>query len=132
MMDYIPTPEPVHEERSTLPEGRALTLDQAQALRWAYPSAALMQVGDVMYLTAWNLPTPQPTDAELEAALPAALAHAKAQRELSEVQAMLDERYRMYTRALATGNGGAASEIQAEITDILAYLKELRDASRSA
>ena len=83
-------------------------------------------------IAVWNLPAPQPTPAELDAALPAALAHAEAQQEMAQVQAMLDERYRMYTRALATGNSGAASEIQAEITDILAYLKELRDASRSA
>ena len=107
-------------------------------LRHLYPHArlpediALSDDGSGPRITAWNLPTPQPTPAELDAALPVALAHAEAQQEMVQVQGMLDERYRMYTRALATGNSGAASEIQAEITDILAYLKELRDASRSA
>lgn len=113
--------------------------DMALAIEAMYPAydtsrlvVVAQQPDESGVITAWNLPTPQPTPAELDAALPAAQARVEAQQEMIQVQAMLDERYRMYTRALATGNGGAASEIQAEITDILAYLKELRDASRSA
>lgn len=104
-------------------------------LRQLYPDANHVYdvrvdvINGTPILATWSLPTPQPTPAELEAALPAALARAEALRELSEAQALLDERYRMYTRALATGNADAASEIQSEIADILAYLKELRDAS---
>lgn len=110
----------------------------ALTLRHLYPDAdplrdyTVADDGSGPKLTAWNLPTPQPTPAELEAALPAALVHAEARRELSEAQAMLDERYRMYTRALATGNADAASEIQSEITDILAYIQETRNATEPA
>ncbi|WP_278914524.1 XkdW family protein [Deinococcus wulumuqiensis] len=110
----------------------------ALVLRHLYPDAdplrdyVVADDGSGPRLITWNLAAPQPTPAELDAALPAAQARVETQQEMVQVQGMLDERYRMYTRALATGNGGAASEIQAEITDILAYLKELRDASRSA
>lgn len=80
----------------------------------------------------WRLPTPQPTPEELEAALPAAQARAAAQADLTETQAMLDERYRMFNRATASGNAQDAAEIQGEIRDILAYMQEVRNAAQPA
>ncbi|KQR40733.1 hypothetical protein [Deinococcus sp. Leaf326] len=127
MIDYIPTPEPVREVYSTLPEGRALTPEQAQALRWLYPGAALLQVGEVVYVTAWTLPIPQPTDAELEAALPAAQAHAADRVEMDEIGAELFERYTLHARALALGKVSTAKEIEEEATSLLAYQQEIRD-----
>lgn len=110
----------------------------ALVLRHLYPDAdplrdyTVADDGSGPRLIAWNLAAPQPTPAELDAALPAAQARVEAQQEMVQVQGMLDERYRMYTRALATGNSGAASEIQAEITDILAYLNLIRLKSRDS
>jgi hypothetical protein len=107
----------------------------ALALQYLYPVADPLRdytVGDDgsgARLMAWHLPSPQPTLAELKAALPAAQARAAARGELTEMQAMLDERYRLYTRAVASGNAGDAAEIQGEIQAILVYMQEVRDAA---
>lgn len=108
------------------------------ALRHLYPQArmpediALSDDGAGPRLTTWNLPTPQPTEAELEAALPAAQAAAQARADLTEAQVLLDERYRLYTRAVASGNAQDAADIQAEIQDILTYIQEVRNAAQLA
>ena len=107
----------------------------APTLRFLYPDAdplrdyTVADDGSGPRLIAWNLAAPQPTPAELDAALPAALAHAEARQEMAQVQAMLDERFTLYTRAVASGNEADATDIQVEIQEILAYLKELRNAS---
>lgn len=130
MKDYIATPEPVREPVVTLPSGRTMTPEQARALRHLHPGAAdLMQVGEVVYLTAWHLPTPQPTEAELNAALPTAQARAQVRAEMNDLQALLDERYVLWGRAQASGNTVDATEIQGEIQSILAYMQEVRNAA---
>ena len=101
------------------------------ALRYLYPAAdplrdyVVADDGTGPRIAAWNLPAPQPTDAELQAALPAAQAQAEQERERAEVSAMLDERYRLFNRANASGNPQDAADIQAEIKGLLDYKKEL-------
>lgn len=132
--EYIATPEPVVEVVSTVPAGRTLTLDRLRGLLHLYAAEVasgavrVQQIGDVAYLTGWTLSVPQPTDAELDAALPAAQARAQAQSDITEAQDMLDERYRLYNRAVASGNAQAATEIQGEVQEILAYMQEVRSA----
>ncbi|GAA5513663.1 hypothetical protein Dcar01_02407 [Deinococcus carri] len=110
----------------------------ALILRHLYPAAdplrdyTVADDGTGPRITAWHLPTPQPTPAELAAALPAAQAAAQARADLTEAQAMLDERYRLYTRAVASGNTQDAADIQAEIQDILTYIQEVRNAAGAA
>ena len=88
--------------------------------------------GGVPTLAHWGLPGDPPTEAQLLAALPAAQALAAARQDLRDTQAMLDDRYRLYNRANARGNTAAAAEIQTEITDLLDYMKELRNAPNPA
>ena len=110
----------------------------ALALRYLHPQASpiddytLADDGSGPQIVAWRLSTPQPTPAELEAALPAAQARAAAQADLTETQAMLDERYRLYNRANASGNTQDAAEIQGEVAELLAYIQEVRDAAQPA
>lgn len=112
--------------------------DMALTLRHLYPTArmpediALADDGTGPQIVRWMLSVPQPTPEELEAALPAAQARAAAQADLTETQAMLDERYRMFNRATASGNAQDAAEIQGEIRDILAYMQEVRNAAGTA
>ena len=107
----------------------------ALILRHLYPDAdplrdyTVADDGSGPQIVAWHLPTPQPTPAELEAALPAAQAAAEARSEMRELQAMLDERYRLFNRATASGNSADAEEIQDEIQAILAYMQEVRNAA---
>lgn len=112
----------------TLPPEQVVT-----ALRHLYPGLRLLNDAHVMVegsqtRLVWLRQDAAPTAAALEAALPAAQAAAQARAELAGAQAMLDERYRLYTRALANGNEGAQAEIKDEIQMILAYLQEVRDA----
>ncbi|WP_288481030.1 XkdW family protein [uncultured Deinococcus sp.] len=112
--------------------------DMALALRHLYPTArmpediALADDGTGPQIVGWTLPDPQPTPEELEAALPAAQARAAAQTDLTETQAMLDERYRMFNRATASGNVEDAAEIQGEVAELLAYIQEVRNAAQPA
>lgn len=112
--------------------------EMTTALRHLYPDAdhvyqVRVDVADgAPTLAHWGLPGEAPTEAQLLAALPAAQALAAARQDLRDTQAMLDERYRLYNRAGATGNANAQTEIQTEITDLLTYMKELRDAANSA
>ncbi|WP_155300969.1 XkdW family protein [Deinococcus kurensis] len=109
--------------------------EMTTALRHLYPDADHVYevrvdvVDGVPTLAHWGLPGEAPTEAQLLAALPAAQAIAAARQDLRDTQAMLDERYRLYNRAGATGNADAQTEIQTEITDLLDYMKELRNAS---
>lgn len=109
--------------------------DLILALRYLYPTADHVYgirvdlVDGQPVLAAWNLPIPQPTEAELLAAIPAALAQQAARQEMNELQALLDERYALWGRAQASGNTVDASEIQAEIQSILAYMQEVRNAA---
>lgn len=68
---------------------------------------------------------PRPTDTELAQWQ----AKAQAKADLTEAQAMLDERYKLFNRANASGNSEDAAEIQAEIQEILAYMQEVRNAA---
>lgn len=68
---------------------------------------------------------PRPTDSEIEQWQ----AKAQAKADLTEAQAMLDERYRLFNRANASGNTEDAAEIQSEIQEILAYMQEVRNAA---
>ena len=110
----------------------------ALALRYLHPQDSpiddytLADDGSGPQIVAWHLPTPQPTPEELAAALPAAQARAAAQADLTETQAMLDERYRLYNRANASGNTQDAAEIQGEVAKLLAYIQEVRDAAQPA
>lgn len=109
--------------------------DLILALRYLYPTADHVYgirvdlVDGQPVLAAWHLPTPQPTEAELLAALPAAQARAQARAEMNDLQALLDERYVLWSRAQASGNTVDASEIQDEIQSILAYMQEVRNAA---
>lgn len=112
--------------------------DLALALRWLYPAADLLRDAPVLArpdgegeLLAWNLPAPQPTPEELEAALPAAQARAAAQAEMDEVGAELSERYTLHARALALGKVETAREIEEENVSLLAYFQEVRNAATS-
>lgn len=111
------------------------TLNMALALRWLYPTArlpediALADDGSGPQIIAWRLPTPQPTDAELAAALPAAQTRAAAQAEMDEVGVELSERYTLHARALALGKVETAREIEEEAASLLAYQQEVRDAA---
>ena len=108
--------------------------EMTTVLRHLHPDAdhvyqVRVDVADgVPTLAHWGLPGDPPTEAQLLAALPAAQALAAARQDLRDTQAMLDERYRLYNRAGATGNLVAQTEIRAEIDDLLTYMKELRDA----
>ena len=107
------------------------TNEMILTLRYLFPAArmpediALSDDGTGPRIVAWNLTTPQSTDAELQSALPAAQAQAEQERERAEVSAMLDERYRLFNRANASGNPQDAADIQAEIKGLLDYKKEL-------
>lgn len=110
--------------------------ERLTALLHLYPTARLPE--DVAFsddgltgpvLTRWGLPGDPPTEAQLLATLPAAQARVAARQDLRDTQAMLDERYRLYNRASATGNAAAQTEIKGEIADLLDYMKELRNAS---
>lgn len=78
---------------------------------------------------AWNLPGVPPSAEQMAEVREAALARYTAGRELTEMQAMLDARYRMFNRATASGNAEDAAEIQGEVREILAYMQEVRDAA---
>ncbi|MXV20303.1 hypothetical protein [Deinococcus xianganensis] len=112
--------------------------ERLTALLHLYPAAHLPE--DVAFsddgtgpvLTHWGLPGEPPTEAQLLAALPGAQALAAARQDLRDTQDMLDERYRLYNRAGATGNLVAQTEIRVEIDDLLTYMKELRDAPNPA
>lgn len=112
--------------------------EMTTALRHLYPDADHVYqvqvdvVDGVPALVHWGLPGEPPTEAQLLAALPGAQALAAARQDLRDTQAMLDERYRLYNRAGATGNLVAQTEIRAEINDLLTYMKELRDAPNPA
>lgn len=82
-------------------------------------------------VAVWTLDAPQPTEAELLAALPAAQARAAAQAEMNEVGAELSERYTLHARALALGKPQVAREIEEEAASLLAYFQEVRDAATS-
>ena len=107
----------------------------ALVLRHLYPEAdplrdyTVSDDGSGPRLTAWHLPTPQPTEAELNAALPAAQARAQVRAEMNDLQALLDERYVLWSRAQASGNTVDAGEIQGEIQAVLAYMQEVRNAA---
>lgn len=107
----------------------------ALVLRHLYPDAdplrdyTVADDGSGPRLTAWHLPDPQPTEAELNAALPAAQARAQVRAEMNDLQALLNERYALWSRAQASGNTVDASEIQGEIQAILAYMQEVRNAA---
>lgn len=77
----------------------------------------------------WNLPGVPPSAEQMAEVREAAMSRYAAGRELTEMQAMLDERYRLYTRAVASGNTDAVAEIQGEIREILAYMQEVRNAA---
>lgn len=104
------------------------------ALRHLYPAArwpediTLSDDGTGSRVTHWGLPGEQPTEAQLVTALPAARVRDAARRDLRECQSLLDERYRLFTRARATGNVADALDVQAEIQELLTYMEELRDA----
>lgn len=112
--------------------------EMTTVLRHLHPDAdhvyqVRVDVADgVPTLAHWGLPGDPPTEAQLLAALPAAQALAAARQDLRDTQAMLDDRYRLYNRANARGNTAAAAEIQTEITDLLDYMKELRNAPNPA
>lgn len=112
--------------------------EMTTALRHLYPDANHVYqvrvdvVGGVPTLAHWGLPGDPPTEAHLLAALPAAQALAAARRDLRDTQAMLDERYRLYNRAGATGNLAAQTEIRTEINALLTYMEDLRNAPNPA
>lgn len=80
----------------------------------------------------WHLPGPPPSEAQLTAAAELGAAREELRATLTEYQGLLDERYRLFTRALANGNAAAQTEIQDEIQLILAALQEVRDALSAA
>ncbi|AKH15948.1 hypothetical protein [Deinococcus soli (ex Cha et al. 2016)] len=84
------------------------------------------------WIDHWDLPVAPPTPGEVAAAAQAARALEPLRQDLRDTQAMLDDRYRLYNRANASGNTAAAAEIQTEITDLLDYMKELRNAPNPA
>lgn len=132
MTAYIPTPRVPRERLSSMPEGAQLTVRQARgavALGLVTGGRALVLIGEMVIQSG---PALGVTLAQLDAAGAAAEAHEAARQDLRDTQAMLDERYRLYNRAGATGNVAAQAEIQTEITDLLDYMKELRNASNPA
>lgn len=114
--------------------------DLVAALAQLYPAAdnyrdyrvATDHLAQEGWIDHWDLPVPPPTPQEVTAAAQTARALEPLRQDLRDTQAMLDERYRLYNRAGATGNLAAQTEIQTEITDLLDYMKELRDAANSA
>lgn len=81
-----------------------------------------------LQINSWACTAPRPTPGELTDWV----ARQVMRKDLRDTQAMLDERYRLYNRAGATGNLAAQAEIKGEITDLLTYMKELRDATDPA
>ena len=79
-------------------------------------------------IATWQCGGTQPTAAELEQAA----TRLSALTELKELRTMLDERYALFSRALARRDTVAQTEIQGEIDMILAYTQEVQDAARPA
>lgn len=104
-----------------------------RGLRTLYPGINLLYEASVshepdgLYLLWWR-PGPPPTEAELVAAAEQGVAREELRATLAEYQGLLDERYRLYTRAMANDNAQDAADIKDEIQMILAALQEVRDA----
>lgn len=114
--------------------------DLVAALAHLYPAAdnyrdyrvATDHLAQEGWIDRWTLPAAQPTPQEVAVAAQAARALEPLRRDLRDTQALLDDRYRLYNRAQASGNADAATEIQTEITDLLTYMEDLRNAPNPA
>lgn len=81
-----------------------------------------------LQINSWACAAPRPTPAQLTGWV----ARQVMRKDLRDTQDMLDERYQLYNRAGATGNLAAQAEIRGEITDLLTYMEELRNAPNPA
>lgn len=108
--------------------------------RYLFPEAEVERLCEVVQdpdgtlaYGSWNLPGTPPSPEKVAELLDAARARYVQRVDLKDTEAMLDERVNLYTRAVAVGQLTEATDIQAEITEIiLPYIKELRDAPNPA
>lgn len=105
--------------------------DFVLSLGFMYPDKDYTQIrvdviNDLPVITRWNIDEPMPSNKEILENLPEAKSKEQAKKDINDAQAMLKERFELYTRAIASKNDEDASEIQEEIKSIMDWMKEIR------
>ncbi|EYB67422.1 hypothetical protein DEIPH_ctg041orf0021 [Deinococcus phoenicis] len=84
-------------------------------------------------LANWGRPEPQPDEAAILAAVERGEQIEQARADLREAERLLDERIAMYNRLRATrASTSEIGEVQDEVTELLDYITEVRNAAANA